>query len=212
MRNIIFDLDGTLIDSRPGIFAGLAHAMMRLKLPPPDPIGLEWAIGPPLENVMRDLLVPHGDDRVAQAVSYYRQYYASVGLYNARPYDGIPELLEELRSRGHALFIGTSKLAPFAETVLAHFGLSQYLSEIHGANPDGRHRDKAELFGHILEFHCLKPSETVVVGDRHFDVVGAIACGLTVVGVTYGYGGIEELKTAGAGVFADSPAELRRIL
>ena len=212
MRTIIFDLDGTLIDSRPGIFAGVAHAMTRLKLPLPDPTGLDWVIGPPLEHVMRDLLAPHADDRMTQAVSYYRQYYASIGLYNARPYDGVHELLEHLKSRGRSLFIGTSKLTPFAEAILDHFGLSPYLAGIHGANPDGRSHDKADLFRHILESRRLNPAETVVVGDRRFDVAGAIACGLDVVAVTYGYGSADELRSAGAQVFADSPAALLSIL
>lgn len=212
MRNIIFDLDGTLIDSRPGIFAGLAHAMTRLKLPAPDRNGLEWVIGPPLEEVMRGLLAPHGDNRVAQAVSYYRDYYGSVGLYNAQPYDGVHELLRDLRTRGRALFIGTSKLAPFAVALLDHFGLSGSFLGIHGADPDGSHRDKVGLFRHVLDVHRLKPSETVVVGDRRFDVQAAIACGMGVVAATYGYGSLEELQTAGAETFAESPAELSRIL
>ncbi len=212
MRNIIFDLDGTLIDSRPGIFAGIAHAMARLELPVPDPVGLNWVIGPPLETVMRDLLAPHSDDRVGLAALYYREYYAKVGLYDAQPYGGIMDLLVNLNSRGRTLFVGTSKLTPFARTILGHFGLSRHLSAIHGATPGDQGHDKADLFREVLDEHRLDPSETVVVGDRRYDVAGALACGLAIVGVTYGYGDLEELRTAGARVLADSPADLVGIL
>ncbi len=99
-RNVIFDLDGTLIDSRPGILAGIRHALAQLGHELPSNIPLDWAIGPPLEEVMARLLEPFGDNRIGQAVSHYHDHYGGVGLFFARPYEGISRLLGGMRNRG----------------------------------------------------------------------------------------------------------------
>lgn len=101
-RNVIFDLDGTLIDSRPGILAGLRHALRCLGHELPADWSLDWAIGPPLLEVMTRLLAPLGDDRAREATCHYREWYGTVGLFDARPYPGVPEMLEQLSALGKA--------------------------------------------------------------------------------------------------------------
>jgi phosphoglycolate phosphatase len=211
-RNVIFDLDGTLIDSRPGILAGIRHALAQLGHDVPSNIPLDWAIGPPLEEVMARLLEPFGDDRVNQAVAHYRDHYGGVGLFFARPYEGISRLLKGMRNAGQSLFVGTSKLALFAATVLEHFCLAEHFAGIYGAEADGRFSSKTDLIRQILNERGLDPRETVVIGDRDHDVFSARANGVDVISVTYGYGTAAELLAAGANVLCKTPSLLRELV
>jgi len=211
-QNVIFDLDGTLVDSRPGIVAGLRHALRHLGHELPADAVLDWAIGPPLAEVMARLLVPFGDARAGEAVLHYRRWYAAVGLFDARPYPGIVELLEGLTRVGKSLFVGTSKRTAFARTVLEHFGLARHFRAIQGSEEHGGLDRKANLLGHLLRGEGLDPAATFVVGDREHDVVAAHANGLRIVAVTYGYGSREELLQAGASLLCDSPARLAGLL
>jgi phosphoglycolate phosphatase len=210
VRNVVFDLDGTLIDSRPGIVAGLRLALGRLghELPADHP--LDWAIGPPLAEVLTRLLSAFGDGRVEAAVLAYREWYGAVGIFDARVYPGVPAALDRLAASGKALFVATSKRADFARKVLDHFGLARRFRSVHGADPEGRLSGKPALLRHVLEAEGLAPGETVVVGDREHDVSGARANGLRVVGAAWGYGSREEL--AGADILCDSPEQLARLL
>ncbi len=208
--NILFDLDGTLVDSRPGIVAGLRQALGRLGHDLPADFPLDWAIGPPLAEVMKRLLGPFGDERVEEAVTFYREWYGAVGLFDARVYPGVPALLGQLASAGRPLFVATSKRVDFARTVLKHFGLAPNFRAAYGPGLDGRHAHKTELVRHLLDTERLAAADTVLVGDREQDVATGWANGLRVVGVTWGYGGREEL--AGADLTCDSPADLIRWL
>jgi phosphoglycolate phosphatase len=211
-RNVIFDLNGTLIDSRPGILAGIRHALAQLGHELPNKFSLDWAIGPPLEEVMARLLEPFGDNRIGQAVSHYHDHYGGVGLFFARPYVGISRLLGGMRNAGQSLFVGTCKLAPLATTVLEHFCLAEHFAGIYGAELDGRFASHTDLIRHILNERRLDPRETVVVGDREHDVISARANGVEVISVTYGYGTVEELLAAGADVLCKTPSFLRELV
>src|SRR5262249_22471137 len=205
-RNVLFDLDGTLVDSRPGIVAGLRHAMRQMGHELPAEAPLDWAIGPPLVEVMARLLAPFGDPRAEEAVVVYRGWYGEVGLFDARVYPGVPEALGRLTRAGKTLFVATSKRVDFARTVLGHFGLAGFFRFAHGPGLDGRHAHKADLLRHLLLVEGLAPEQTALIGDRVHDVEAARANGLRAVGVTWGYGGREEL--AGADVLCDSPDQL----
>jgi phosphoglycolate phosphatase len=211
-RHVIFDLDGTLVDSRPGIVAGLRHALRQLGHDLPADAALDWAIGPPLAEVLARLLAPLGDPRAEEAVEQYRRWYRTVGLFDARVYPGIPELLDRLSGAGKVLFVGTSKRTEFARAVLEHFGLARHFRAIQGAEAHGRFDRKADLLAHLLHGHGLDPAATVVVGDREHDVEAALANGLQVVAVTYGYGSRDELREAGASLLCDSTARLAGLL
>jgi phosphoglycolate phosphatase len=196
--NVIFDLDGTLVDSKPGIVAGLRHALAQLGHDLPAEEALDWAIGPPLDVVVARLLAPLGDGRVREAVACYREWYGSVGLYDAVVYAGVVELLDRLVTAEKSLFVATSKRTSFARRVLEHFGLAAHFRAVYGAEPHGRFDRKSELIHHLLTTEGLDAAATVLVGDREHDVAAARANGLRVVGVTYGYGGHEELVSADA--------------
>lgn len=211
-RNIIFDLDGTLIDSKPGIHGSLRHALRRLGHELPEGHDLDWVLGPPLEEIMTRLLAEFGDTRVAEAVAYYREHYGAGGLVEARPYEGIPGLLADLDASGKTLLVATSKLTPFARRILEHFGLSGFFAGVYGTEPGPRALSKGALIGAILATRQLEPSDTVVVGDREHDMIGARTNALARIGATYGYGTREELITSGADVLCDAPGTLRDLL
>jgi phosphoglycolate phosphatase len=208
-RYVLFDLDGTLVDSRPGIIAGLRHALAVLghELPATP---LDWAIGPPLADVLARLLARFGDGRVEEGVAAYRQWYGAVGLFDARPYPGVPEVLARLDAAGRSLFVATSKRVDFARTVVGQFGLAGFFRGVYGPGLDGQHARKDDLLRHLLASEGLAPAETVLVGDREHDVAAARANGLRVVGVVWGYGGRDELAEADA--LCDDPEQLPDLL
>ena len=212
MRAVIFDLDGTLLDSRPGIRAGLRHTLIRLGHQPPPDLDPDWAVGPPLEEVMARLLAPYSDGRVAEAVAHYRAWYAAEGLYDAHVYPGVPELIGGLVAAGRPLFVATAKLVTFARLALDHFGLAGHFRAVYGAEPGVLSAPKVELIGTILTAEGLDPARAAVVGDRAVDIAAARAHGALAVGAAYGYGGRAELEAAGADRIGDSPAELARLL
>jgi len=207
-RTIIFDLDGTLIDSKPGILGSIRHALGRLGHELPEGHDLDWVLGPPLEEVMTRLLAWRGDGRTSLAVAHYRDHYGSGGLFEARPYDGIPVLLAELASSGRTLLVGTSKYTPFAQRVLDYFGLAGLFAGVYGTEPNARVTPKTDLIRRILTDRRLVAAETVVVGDREHDMIGARANGVAAVGAVYGYGTREELLAAGAEVLCETPDRL----
>ena len=135
-----------------------------------------------------------------------------MGQYENRVYDGIPELLAERRAAGQRLFVATSKPTCFAETIAAHFGLADYFEAVYGSELDGTRTDKKELLAHLLAEEDLCPRETLMIGDRRYDIEGGAANGLATVGVAYGYGGEAELRAAGADHLCDSPAALGAML
>lgn len=205
---VLLDLDGTLIDSEPGILSS-CHAALRALGHAPEPFGdLSALIGPPIEDVMRWLLERYGDDRVTEAVAAYRADYGQRGLFASLPYPGVAEALRALRDAGAQLILATSKRREFAQRILEHIGLDDAFSAIQGSEPGGALDHKPELIAHIVERHGLAPSRCVMVGDRRFDVTGAHANKMRALGVLWGYGTQEELEAAGADGLVFEPASL----
>jgi len=205
---VLLDLDGTLIDSEPGILSS-CHAALRALGHTPDPsLDLSAFIGPPIEDIMRVLLEPYGDDRTTDAVAAYRGDYGQNGLFLSLPYPGIAEALTTLRDAGVQLILATSKRREFAERILEHIGFTDLFSAIHGSEPGGALDHKPELIAHIIERHGLATSHCVMMGDRRFDITGAHANKIRALGVLWGYGTQEELEAAGADGLVFEPAGL----
>jgi phosphoglycolate phosphatase len=205
---LLFDLDGTLLESRAGIVAALRHAMGELGYALDPAEDFAWAVGPPLADVAARLLAPFNDDRHAALMAHYRARYEAAGLFEAAVYPGIPEALENLRRRGWRLFVATSKGIEVARRLLRHTGLAHAFEAIYGSEDDGALSHKPELIAHILAREALAPAATLMCGDRRFDITGAHANALRAVGALWGYGGREELQQAGADVLAERPQEL----
>ena len=188
---VLFDLDGTLTDPRPGLVGAIQYALQRLGRPVPPEETLLWCIGPPLRASFATLLASEDDALLTQAIGFYRERYGSTGLYENQVYAGVPQALEALQA---------------AQVTL--FGVDRYFRHIYGSEFDGRHMDKRDLLRHILEEEGFAPDTALMVGDRGADMVGARVNGLWAGGVTYGYGSQDELTTAGAQVLFSTPADI----
>ncbi|MDK2865734.1 MAG: phosphoglycolate phosphatase [Clostridiales bacterium] len=212
MRYILFDLDGTLTDPKAGITKSVAYALKHTIGLDADPETLTRFIGPPL----KESFMTFYDMSVAealQAIDYYRIYFKESGMLDNFAYDGIGMLLARLKEAGKILAVATSKPTPFAVRILEHFDLAQYFEVIVGSNLDGTRTHKDEVVEATLQMlRCEAPEQAVMVGDREHDVIGAQKAGLKCVGVTYGYGGYEELEKAGAAWIAADLKELEMLL
>ena len=197
MDAIYFDLDGTLTDPKPGITRSIQYALQRLDHPTmPTEDELTWCIGPPLRASFVRLL---GAETSADlAVSYYRERFSDIGLYENGVYDGIGEVLTSLCASGHRLFVATSKPHVFAERIIDHFGLRDHFERVFGSELDGTRVDKSHLLEYALKQASVDQSKTLMIGDRSHDMVGAKNNGMKGIGVLYGYGSRDELLEAGA--------------
>lgn len=209
--NILFDLDGTLTDPQPGITRSIQYALEKLGKPVPAADDLLWCIGPPLQESLRKMLGPDAD-KAETALSIYRERYREVGKFENMVYAGIPETLTGLNRQGFNLFVATSKPYVFANEILAHFDLLRFFKRVYGSELDNSLVDKGELIAYILKRETVLTTTTMMVGDRSHDILGAKKHRLYSLGVTYGYGTIEELVGAGADCIVDSPQEIMEIV
>jgi len=209
---VLFDLDGTIVDSAPGITATLAETFLRMPLPVPSPAELLAYVGPPILDSFRDLA--HFDAETAQrALAIYRPLYLANGVFNATVYPGLEDVLRAIHEAGIPLSLATSKPEEPATLVLNHYGLTQYFDELTGASADEVRSKKADVVAEALR--RLKAggadlSNPVMVGDRIHDIEGAAANGVPTIFVTWGYGAPAE--AAGAIAVADDAAELLTLL
>jgi len=206
--SVLLDLDGTLIDSLPGIEASVRAAFRTLGHELDPSLDMAALIGPPTEVTMQLLLAPFGDDRVAEAVAIYRADYGRTGIYDSHPYPGIAQALAAMKQSGARLYLATSKRRDFARRILDHLDLAALFDGIHGAE-EGRDLDhKPELIADVIAQHALAPDRCVMVGDRRYDVIGAHANQMRAIGVLWGYGTRKELDSAGADDLVAEPAGL----
>lgn len=205
--SILFDLDGTVVDSMPGILASSTVALRALGHRP-EGLDIVSLIGPPLEEAMATMLERLGDDRVEEAVLAYRDHYGSMGFLETAVYPGVGSALEQLRALNANLYIATSKRTAFADKILRHLGLIDLFAGVHGSEPGGAVDRKADLIADLLRRHELDAGRCIMVGDRRFDAEGAQPNGVSTVGVLWGYGDRDELLAAGVKHLAAHPAEL----
>jgi phosphoglycolate phosphatase len=210
-RLVLFDLDGTLIDSEPGITASIAHAFERVGALVPAREVLRTWIGPPFGQTFPSVL---GDDdaRVAAAIGHYRERFEDVGWSEHSVYEGIPDLVRALSDDGHTLAIVTTKPKPQAETIIRHLAFGPAFARVYGPDPDHRHCAKAEMIAQALGDFARRADGAVMIGDRCFDIEGARANGVRGIGVAWGFGSVEELANAGAEAIAHRPADLAGLL
>jgi len=193
---VIFDLDGTLTRSEEGIWNCVKYAAEKLGFPEPDAPTLRKFIGPPLGYSFREYMGM--DEAMAEkAVETYRERYNVVGLFENRVFPGIRRLMRTLQQEGWYIGVATGKPQKTSERVIAHFGLDKFIQKICGPTADHR-ADKIDLIKNALpEGWDAEADEIWMVGDRKFDVEGAIGAGVKSIGVGYGYGSEEELREAG---------------
>ena len=194
---ILFDLDGTLTDSAPGITRCIQEALRKLgraDVPPED--SLRRFVGPPLYETFALLLETEAEANLAEAVRLYRERFVVTGMFENALYPGVEEGLARLDAAGHRLFLATSKPKVYAERIVAHFGIASRFAGVYGPDLDGRNHDKADLIRDLLAREGVAPGAACMVGDRAFDVRGARANGVSAVAVSWGFGTAEELQAA----------------
>ena len=210
MKYLLFDLDGTLTDPFEGIINSARYALDKMRIEAPPAEELKWLIGPPLKDSIVELGIPK--ERVKEAVEAYREYFEPKGLYENSVYDGIKELLRDLKDKGFILALATSKPDIYAEQILAHFGLREYFSFIGGAEMDGSRTYKHEVIEHVIGSLKITDRENILMlGDRKHDIEGAKKAGVKSAGVLWGYGDRQELEEAGADYIVGDISELREL-
>jgi phosphoglycolate phosphatase len=208
IRNVLFDLDGTLTDPIEGMTKCFNYALERMSVPLPTRAELQLHIGPPLRSTFSQILKTTDEAQVERAVVLYRERFTEVGMFENEVYEGVPEMLAALQSSAKRLFVATSKVNVYTHEILKHFELSGYFEGVYGSELDGRFDNKADLIRHILASESLVAEETLMVGDRKYDIEGAKKNRCFAAGVTYGYGSAEELTAAGADYLCHSPHDV----
>jgi len=205
---ILFDLDGTIIDSRAGIIATLHRVIAELGHEPDPSIDLTWVVGPPLSDLIGQVLAHYGETRVDLAITLYRHFYQEAGVPNTPVFPHIETIVRDIAASGAGLYLATSKPAVLARQILERHCLASCFDEIHGANPDDSGAEKPEMIAALIRRHGLKKHDCLMIGDRRFDISGAHANGVRGIGVLWGYGGLKELTEAGADMIVSTTADL----
>jgi len=210
--HILFDLDGTLTNPRLGIGNSLKYALHQMQVDGYSAEVLDKFIGPPLQHGFKTLFGLN-ERHTNLAVEHFRTYFGTKGMYENEPYQGIKELLEELHLSGKRVYVVTSKLEKFAKIIVQHFGFDKYIDDLQGAEATGEHSGKGQLITELLERNRIpKSSSVVMIGDTHYDLVGAKENNISSIAVTYGFGSLETLTDNNPDYLAESVEELAELL
>lgn len=206
--HVFLDLDGTLTESGIGITRSIAHALTELGCPVPNQETLNGMIGPSLWEIFATLGVPEA--QVDDAVAAYRARYTTVGLFENRVYDGVPEMLARLADA--TMCLATAKPITYAAKITAHFNITPHLTHEFGSELDGTRTDKTDLLAYALAKTGANSARSVMVGDRSHDMIGALNNGITPIGALWGYGSAAELRDAGCTRIAATPGEAAEMI
>jgi len=209
---ILFDLDGTLSDPKVGITKSVQYALQKMGIIEPDVDKLECFIGPPLQVSFAE---HYNFDEVSiqKAVEFYRERFKEKGMFENELYPNIPSLLESLKEQQFILVVATSKPTVFAEKILNYFNIDQYFDFVVGSNLDGTRTSKTEIIQNIIEkYDEYNFDNFIMIGDRKHDIIGANNIGIDSIGVTFGYGSVEELNNSNPTYIVNDVNELKEIL
>lgn len=196
MKYVLFDLDGTLTESGPGIMNSVGYALGKMNRPSPGEEVLRQFIGPPLKNSFMTLC-GMTEKEAGEAIRLYRYYFSTRGIFENSPYDGVADMLATLSAAGLDLGVASSKPEVFVKRILDHFGLTPYFSHITGALMDETRTRKDEVLQEALSrIGCPPAGKVLMVGDKSHDVEGARVHGIRTVAVLYGYGTVQEFEQA----------------
>ena len=211
-KYLLFDLDGTISDPKEGITKSFQYALNHFGVEVSSLDELEPVIGPPLKNSFMELFHFSEEDALT-GVDKYRERFATKGLYENEIYPGMKELLKDLVEQGCQLAIASSKPTEYVEQICEYFEIKSYFHHIVGSFMDGRRSEKQEVVEEaIAQFGEIDKENILMIGDRKFDMYGAHEMGLKALGVSFGYGGRNELQEAGADFIVDTVEELRQFL
>lgn len=209
---VLFDLDGTIIDSGKGVLNAVKYALNYYGDPVPPMEELRKFMGPPLKESFMEIC-GYSPEKAMEAISVYRQYYQEIGIHENDVYEGMPELIADLKSDGRCVIVATSKPEKFARIILEELGIAQHFTYIAGADMAETRAEKEQVLAYALEENGITDySRVLMVGDRKFDINGAKAFGFDSLGVLFGYGSREEFEAAGATYIVNTVGELRDCL
>jgi phosphoglycolate phosphatase len=209
---ILFDLDGTLSDPKEGITKSVQFALEKMNIVEPDTNKLECFIGPPLQVSFAEYY-GFSERESKSAIDFYRERFKEKGMFENVIYPNISLLLAKLKENDYLLVVATSKPTVFAEQIVKHFDLDQYFQLIVGSNLDGTRSSKTEIIQYILDKYTnYEPSDFIMIGDRKHDIIGAKNTGIDSIGVTYGYGSLEEISDAEPTNIVNSVEQLKDLL
>lgn len=206
---ILFDLDGTLVNSAEGITEGVRYALEKLGYPPLAYEIREKFIGPPLRGSFQKYCGV-SEEAAEDLLAAYRIYYAETGLHKCVPYTGIRALLEKLTKAGKELLVATAKPTTYSRIILEEWELAGFFKEIVGAGFDKNFDSKDKIVA--LAASMAKHEKIVMVGDTVFDVEGARASGLPTIGVLYGFGDKDALRASRPEHLVNTVEEIGEIL
>ncbi|MBO6047839.1 MAG: HAD hydrolase-like protein [Erysipelotrichaceae bacterium] len=205
---VLFDLDGTISDSSAGILKSVKLGLDHFGQDHYTLDELRVFIGPPLRDMFPNFGVP--EDKVDEAIRVFREYYNVKGKYENTPYDGIEDMLKKLKDDGIPMCIATSKPEKTSIDIIKHFGFTDYFAMICGATFDESRESKQQVLEYLM--HQCDDSDFLMIGDTQYDVIGANSLGIKTIGVSWGFGTIEEMEAAGAVAIAHTPEELYNLI
>lgn len=208
---VLFDFDGTVADTGRGIFTCVKYAANFYGWPIPSDDILRTFIGPPLHDSFRDVFQVSEEQALA-AVEKYRELYGDTGMLMFDLYDGMEDIIKDIRSAGTKLAIATSKPDRFIHRILAYAGIENQFDYISAPLDKNGDTSKAQLIKQTLDTLCVSKEQTVMIGDRCYDIEGAKKAGVMSIGITWGYGSEEELTSSGADYIVHSVDELHKII
>ncbi len=214
-KYLLFDLDGTLTDPKEGICTCVQYALSSFGIEEPDLDKLEPFIGPPLKDSFMKYYAMD-EDQAQAAVEKYRERFRDIGIFENKMYAGVPEMLNALNSQGMFMAVASSKPTEFVQRILKHFNIAKYFKVVVGSEMDGTRVKKEEVIQEALQQLFgnwpVEKTKVYMIGDRSYDVEGARKVGVECVGVTYGYGSMEELREAKCDYIVRSVEELQKFL
>lgn len=213
MPSLLFDLDGTLLDSAPGILSSLHSVTQQLISSSFSEDDLRPYIGSGLREIFPVLLDTNEPEIIEEAVRLFREHYLASGMYVAKPFPGIIDVLSKLKESGlYNMYIATAKYRSAAIEVAKAFKIDKYFNEVYGPEAGGLYDDKADLVEYIVGRHSIKAEDACMIGDRRHDILAAKRNNIRAVGVTYGYGTLPELKEAGALHICESTSDILKLV
>ena len=212
MKAVLFDLDGTLSNSKEGITKCVQYALKHFGIEEPDRDKLEIFIGPPLVDSFMNFYGMSLED-AKLATAKYRERYTPIGIHEASMYPGTRECIEELKRQGYIIGMASSKPEEYCRIILEDFGILDLFDDVVGATMDGRIDSKEEVLMEVFRrWSHYGKDEMCLIGDSIYDVEGANLVGIPCVAVSYGFGDVKEMTAAGAVAVIDNLVELPEVL
>ncbi len=209
---ILFDFDGTLMDTSEGVYKSFDNVVAHYKLNISKDV-YSTMIGPPLiESFSKTLKIPESEIQNAMAV--YREYYSKQGMFEASVYDGVVELIKKLKASGKKVFVATSKPEIYAKQILEKKGILDLFDFVGGSDLEEKVRvEKVDIVKYVLKENKIKNKEKcILIGDRKFDIAGAHAAGIKCAGILWGFGSRKEFEEYSADFILETPNDVAKFI